>query len=420
MLPMRFRIFLIFILSISITNAQEVSIEQVYNWAKQNYPVYKQKEILKQKTSLQLNNTQKAYLPQVGINGQATYQSDVTKIPIQLPNMDMEEMSQDQYRVVAEINQLIYDGGEIKNQQEKLLLSELIQNQEIEVDLYTLRQRVSDLCFGVLLLDKQISQRRYLEDNIQSALEKSEVALENGITYRSTVYELKAELISSQQQRIEIEYNKMALFAMLSDLTGQKFSDTTQFKVPQDLVVGKEIQRPEMDLLSMKKQMIELDLKNLKQHWYPKVSAFVQGGYGRPGLNMLDNNFQAFAIGGVRFSMPLSGFYTHKNKLEIKELESEMIDTELASFKLLTKISEQKEIIDIQKYDLLIEKDQEIIDLRKEVLKSAESQLAHGVITSHEYINKLNATYLAQITKDLHQLQRIKAIYQQQIITGNQ
>lgn len=416
---MKSKLFIFFFVCFTLSFAQEVTIEQAYEWAKENFPVFQQKELLKKTTALNLNTTKKAYLPQIAINGQASYQTDVTSIPFQLPNMTIEEMSKDQYKIVGEINQLIYDGGVIHNQREKLQLSELLQLQEVEITLYNLRQKVSDLYFGILLTDKQLAQRNFLEENIQSALEKAEVALENGVTFRSSVNELKAELISNQQQRIEIEYNRKALIAMLSDLTDQPLNETTEFLMPEETHLEYVNLRPELDLFTLKKQMLEIERKKLNQHWYPKVGAFVQGGYGRPGLNMLDNDFQPFAIGGVRFSMPLSGFYTHKNEIEVLEIQSQWIDTEKDAFILNTQISEQKEKLDIQKYLRMMEKDEEIIALRKEVLKSAEEQLKNGVITSHEFINKLNATYIAEITRDLHQIQGLKAQYQQQIITGN-
>lgn len=206
---------------------------------------------------------------------------------------------------------------------------------------------------------------------------------------------------------------------MLSELTGQSLNESTVFLMPQISAMEFENQRPELELLDLRKQLLETEKKKIEQHWHPQVSAFVQGGYGRPGLNMLDDDFQAFAIGGVRFIMPLRGFYTIKNEIEMLKIQSDWLDTEKDTFLLNTKISEEKEKSEVEKYEKMIEKDREIIDLRKDVLASAEAQLQNGVITSHEYINKLNATYLAEITRDLHEIQKLKAYYQQQIITGN-
>ncbi|MXV38154.1 transporter [Flavobacteriaceae bacterium Ap0902] len=412
-------LILLFISLLSTSYAQTVTIDEAYQWSKENLPIYQQKELLKEQTKRNLSNTHKAYLPQVNLQGQATYQTDVTSIPIEIPGIEIEDMSKDQYQLVAEVNQLIYDGGNIKNKQERLQLSELMQLQEVEITLYNLRQRVSDLYFGILLTEEQIKQRKYIEETLQATLDQAEVALDNGVTAKADVNELKAELIASEQQRIEIQYKKEALIRMLEELTGHQFTDNVVFKTPEPIQTTIKNQRPEMEMFKLRQQMLEIERKKLNQHWHPQIGAFVQGGYGRPGLNMLDNDFKPFAIGGVRLSIPLSGFYTQKNELEKLEIESAMIDTELQTFEMNTRLESIEEENNIQKFEELIAKDAEIIALRQEVLESAKAQLNYGVITSHEFINKLNATYIAQITKSLHQLQQLKSQYQQLIITGN-
>ncbi|MGI9525492.1 MAG: TolC family protein [Weeksellaceae bacterium] len=412
-------LILLFVGLLGISFAQEVTIDEAYNWAKENFPIYQQKVLLKEQTKRNLSNTTKAYLPQVNLQGQATYQTEVTSIPMEIPGMEMEDMSKDQYKLVAEINQLIYDGGNIKNQQERLQLSELMQLQEVEITLYNLRQRVSDLFFGILLTDAQIEQRKYIEEILQGALDQAKVALDNGVTAKANVNELKAELISNEQQRIEIQYKKEALIRMLEELTGHQFTKEVTFRTPAPIQNTFNNQRPEIEMFRLRQQMLEIERKKLNQHWYPKIGAFVQGGYGRPGLNMLDNDFKPFAIGGVRLSIPLSGFYTQKNEFEKLEIESAIIDTEKQAFVINTRISNIKEENNIQKFEELIAKDREIIALRQEVLESAKAQLKYGVITSHEFVNKLNATYIAQITQSLHILQQLKSQYQQRIITGN-
>src|SRR5690606_11742021 len=158
--------------------------------------------------------------------------------------------------------------------------------------------------------------------------------------------------------------NRKSLLTMLSELTGQSLNESTVFLMPQISAMEFENQRPELELLDLRKQLLETEKKKIEQHWHPQVSAFVQGGYGRPGLNMLDDDFQAFAIGGVRFIMPLRGFYTIKNEIEMLKIQSDWLDTEKDTFLLNTKISEEKEKSEVEKYEKMIEKDREIIVLR--------------------------------------------------------
>lgn len=410
---------LLIILFLGILQAQELTLQACYDMARENFPAYKKLELAKKSTDLRLENSKKAWLPQAQLSGRATYQTEVTQLPISIPNMSIEPLSKDQYKVQGEVNQMIYDGGKIKLQQEQMLMNQLIQNQEVELTLYNLKDRVAQLYFGILLYQKQLTQRDLLEQNIISALDKAEVALENGVTFKSTVNELKAELIAAQMESEEIKFDKTAAQNMLSELIGTKITNETIFVTPNEDNLNFEITRPELALFNLQKQNLALQQKQIKQHWLPTVSAFVQGGYGRPGLNMLKNSFEPFAIGGIQFQLPLNGFYTEKNNLQLLEIQSEQIDTEIESFLLNTSILIEKEQEEIKKYQNLLLKDEQIIKLRNEVVKSAEAQLKNGVITSHEFITKLNTAHAAQITKNMHEILLLKSIENLKNIQGN-
>src|SRR6476646_6628120 len=64
-----------------------LSLQNVYTLAEQNYPAIRQKGLIKQTEDLALRNLATGYLPQLNITGQATYQSDVTRVDIPIPNI---------------------------------------------------------------------------------------------------------------------------------------------------------------------------------------------------------------------------------------------------------------------------------------------------------------------------------------------
>src|SRR6476469_1508126 len=106
--------------------AQELrtfSLQEAFRIAEQQYPLNQQKGLLKQTKNLALKNLNSSYLPQLTVNGQVSYQSDVTRISIPLPGIKIPEQSKDQYRAIAEVSQLLYDGGLVKNQKNIQLLT---------------------------------------------------------------------------------------------------------------------------------------------------------------------------------------------------------------------------------------------------------------------------------------------------------
>jgi hypothetical protein len=68
------------------------------NWLATTKSVWKLKRLIKQNSKIDLN-------------AQATYQSDVTSLPISLPNVTVNPPNKDQYRATVDVNQLIYNGG---------------------------------------------------------------------------------------------------------------------------------------------------------------------------------------------------------------------------------------------------------------------------------------------------------------------
>lgn len=396
--------------------SQTITLEESFELARQNYPLIQKKGLFEESTKYSLENASKAFLPQLNFNGQATYQSDVTRIPMALPGV--KEISKDQYRAQGEISQLIYDGGVVKNQKDLLKANEAVQLQNIEVSLNTLKERIAQLYFSVLLFDAQLKQRDIYKQNLVSALKKMEENLKEGTTFKSSVNELKAEIINADMAEIEIRSDQKAYKKMLALLIGKPLEDHIEFVMPQQISIASGLNRPELKLFELQKKSIDVQEQKLQSDWMPRVSAFVQGGYGRPGLNMLNPDFAPFAIGGVRFNFPLGSLYNYKNNKAIMDINRRQIDVDRQTFILNTNASLQKEKSDILKYLELMQQDEELIALREEITRSAQAQLNNGVITTNEYINKLNTENLARQMKNLHRIQLLKAQTTYKIIAG--
>lgn len=112
-------IFLFVVEGTISTHAQSsvrLTLDDCYTLARQNYPLIRQKELLVKSMEFTIANVKSGYLPQVSISAQATYQSEVTKVPFSAPGVDIQPLSKDQYKIAGEINQNIFDGGAVKSQ----------------------------------------------------------------------------------------------------------------------------------------------------------------------------------------------------------------------------------------------------------------------------------------------------------------
>ena len=402
----------IFLLFIGLINAQEtITLEQCYQWSRENYPLIKKKELIKKAEQYTTENALKGWLPQVNITAQATYQNDVTQFPVKLPNVNVEPLSKDQYKVYAEISQSIYDGGNIKNQKKLALTQSEIQNQQLAVDLDKLKERINQLYFGILQTDKQLAQLQLTKFDINEGIKKAEAQIKNGVIFRSNLDVLKAELVKIEQREIELKSVKLSFSQMLSYFIKRDLDENTQLQTPEKVLITETNNRSELKLFDAQKSLIETQKKLINTKNTPKLGAFFQGGYGKPGFNMLKNEFDTFYIAGVRLNIPITGFYSKKNDLQLLDNQSQDVEIQRENFLFNQNFTEIQQENDLDKMQNLIDKDDELITLRKSIKKASLAQLENGVITTNDYLREVNAEEQAVLTKIYHEIQYLLTQY---------
>ncbi len=407
-----------------------LSLEDCYRLTRENYPTVKKLDLVAKTEGYTLANANRAYLPQVSILGQATYQSEVTDLSKTIggalplpPNVSLPTIDKEQYKVVGEVSQLLYGGGAIHSQKAIVKAQSAVQAQAVETQLYTLKQRVSNLYFGVLLIDAQLSQNRLNIETLESQLKKAEVALKNGTTLPSNVNELKAEILRVTMQTTEYEAAQATYLQMLSTFIGKELTNASQLAEPapqsQSQTLSTEVFRPELKGFQLQESLLKAQEKQLNSEYIPKFSAFFQGGYGRPTLNMLSNQADFYYITGLRLQWNLSPLYNLSSKRHILRLNRESLATDRQAFLLNTQLELTQQSEQLKKLQKLIEQDEASVTLRHSVAKAAEVQLDNGVITTHEYLQKVNAWHLAQQTLILHQIQLLQAQENQKLIVND-
>lgn len=396
-----------------------LTLQNTYELAQQHYPLVKQKDLLKQTASLSIENLSKGFLPQVSFNGQVTYQSEVTQVSIPIPGISITPPSKDQYKLLADVNQLIYDGGIIKEQKAFQQLSQETEQQKIEVELYKVKERVNQLFLGVLFLDEQLKQVGLVQADINTGLTKMEAMVNNGVAFRSNANVLKAELLKTEQRVIELKASRKGLLDVMGLFTGENYDENTVLEKPQTAaVVNNDIQRPELKLFSAQQKLFSSQYKLIDAKNKPKASVFWQGGYGRPGLNFLKNDFAFFYTTGLRFNWSFGGLYTQKREKQLTEIGQKTVEIQKETFLLNTSTALKQQQAELDKLNQLIEKDAAIISLRIKVKDAAKAQLENGVITASDYLREVNAEDQSRQSLITHQVQLLQAQINYQTISG--
>jgi outer membrane protein TolC len=398
---------------------ESLSLSEAIQLAQSHYPMLGQKDLVQLTEKLSTKNINTAFLPQPIISGQATYQSDVTGISLPIPGFSIPSPQKDQYRVVAGVEQLVYDGGMVKTQKEIQHLNTGVEQNKVEVELYGLKARINQLYFNVLLQEELLKQNELVSKNIQAGIDKVEPQVQNGTMLRSNLLVLQAERLQAKQRTIEIKAARKGLLEMLSIYLGQPLPEELHLQKPQ-AISGADtlLQRPELQLFQSQSDLVAGQKQLIRSRNLPKANAFFQGGYGRPGLNLLSNEFKPFYITGFRINWPLGGLYTAGREKKLAVINQQTIDLQKQTFLINTKSQLQQLQADIDKYAALLATDKEIIEIRRQVTESAKAQLENAVITSNDFLIQVNAEDSARQAMILHELQWLQAQVNYQITMG--
>lgn len=417
---MRIIILASFLLLSSISrvfSGDTLTLNGCFDEALKNYPLIKQKKFLDSINTLKINNLNKSYLPQIYINSQATYQSDVTEVSFgksSIPQFSMPQIpsaDKDQYKITLDVNQIIYDGGQTSKFKEIENLNLLVDKQNNEVELYKIKDRVNQLYFGILLFQENEKILFSIQEDLKNKLKKVKSGVQNGIALSVNEDVLKSEFIKTEQQLLEIQLNKASFIKMLNLLSGLNITINTILRIPEVVVNtdSSENNRAELKLFDYQKSKIDAMSKTINLKTTPKVICFGQLGYGKPGLNMFKNEFDSYYIVGAKLSWNIWNWNQNKTEKQIIEVQKNIIDNQKEVFDKNTKISLEAELANISKYNELLKKDLEIIELKNKIVKVSESQLDNGIITTSEYVSELLSQNQAKLNYESHKIQLVKS-----------
>ncbi len=413
-------LWIIAVLCPALLLAQNLTLQQIIDSARLHYPATRQKKLVQQTANLTIDNLSKGNLPQVSINGQASYQSDVTGFNIPVPGINIEPLSKDQYKLTADVSQVLYDGGLIKQQQQLQSLQAAVEDQKAEVELYQLKQSITQVYISVLYIEEQLKQVELVKKELNTGITKFQAQVANGVALKSNVAVLKAELLKNDQHKIELTASRKGLIEVLGLFIQQQLPESVALQRPLTKTTASEvITRPELDLYEKQNLLLQQQNELIKAKNLPKATAFVQGGYGRPGINFLKNSFEPYGIGGLRVNWSLGSLYTAKKEKQLIEINKQSVDLQKETFLLNTQTQVKRQMSEIDKFQQLVSSDREIIEIRSSVKNVANAQLESGVITANDYLREVNAENQARQLLITHQLQLLQAQITLQLVTGN-
>lgn len=391
-----------------------VTLDYCYVQAEKNWPLAQQKDLLNNSSDLKISNLNKNWLPTLNLNGSGTLQSDVTQLSVSpVPGVIFQspEISKDWYKLTFDVNQSVYDGN-ITSYQKKLENFNLrIDQKNVQVNLYAIKERINQVYFSIFLIRQSEDILRTNLSLLDTTFKEVQSGVENGVQLATNADALHAEIIRTEQQMAELQSEMTTAFRILSDLVSVTIPESSHLVLPETRLtsLAYENKRPEYELFDIQQGRVGLMRNMVTTKWNPKLYAFGQLGYGRPGFNLLSNDFTTFWIFGAKLSWNFFNWNQNRNEKKILDIQKEIIRTQKETFDKNTRVSADKESGDILKISGILQQDEEIIALRKRITKTASVQLDNGVITSSDFITRLNEETRARFSFELHKIQLAQA-----------
>ncbi len=409
------------------TFAMSQTLEECQRAAEQNFPLIRQYGLIEKTTDLNVANIQKGWLPQVSASAQATLQSDVPAFHdefqklYQQMGITMEGLERDQYRVGIDVQQTVYDGGNIKSRKEIARRQGELQSRQNEVTMYNVRRRVNEMYFSLLLIDEQIQLNADLQTVLEGNEKKLAAMLKGGTASESDWQNVKAERLNVVQKMTGLKSQRTALVRMLSTFCAMEVNRLVKPEIPEN--TGSTVNlRPELKTIDAQLRLADAKEKALDATLMPRLGVFAQGYYGYPGYNMFEDmtgrKLSWNGMLGARLTWNIGALYSRKNDKAKLQAERETAEANRERFLLDNKMEQIQQNENISRYRQLMTDDEEIISLRSSIRKAAESKLAHGIIDVNDLVREINSENKARVEQCIHEIEMLKEIYNLKITTG--
>ena len=415
------RSILLSLMMLTVLTSQAQTLDECSKLAQEHYPEIRQYDLIAETEQYNISNAARAWIPQVVLSGQATYQSATPTYPeafnqmIAANGLDMSGIRKDQYKVAIDVSQNIWDGGQSKANREIAEAEAAVERSRVDVSLYDLQSRIQNLYFGILLLDERVAQTETLIEVLDANLNRMRTYYKNGVAMQSDVDAVEAELLTARQTLSQVEASRASYRRMLEVFIGQPLTDKTLTRPAMVEVASRTSLRPELAMFEAQSDKLAAQRKAIDASVMPRFSAFAQGYYGYPGLDMfksmVSSEWTLNAIVGVRMSWNIGAFYTKKNNISKLDAAERQIAVQRDVFLFNTEMQTTQDDGEIARLRSAIEDDNRIVELRRSVRMAAESRLENGVIDATDLLRKIADETTATLNRSTHEIELLQAIY---------
>ena len=416
---MRFLYLFVWILLSSNVWAQ-LSLDSCLSQSLRHFQFEREDLAIVEAKDLAVKNAGKSWYPQVNLDYNSTIQNQQIEFPSAGPGAPTLEIPLDFHRLLINFSQNIYNGN--ISAHKKRMESYASDNKlyELNIQKNNVRAQVVKIYMSLLLVNENKKIIQSNKQSLQNQLDRIESAEKYGAAQLVDAKTLEAEVLSVGQREVDLDNQYLLLLRQLSLLMGIDLPAEVELNVPVIEMKEDQIdQRPEMQLLKNQINLLETQKKLTGSSRLPNIRLYGSAGAGNPGYNIIDNNIQPMGMVGIGVRWNIWDWNETGNKKSILVINQQNIENAIRrqSIVLNADLNEQRQ--ELTRLNEIMKNDEEILEIREEVVEIKSAQLDNGIITSSEYIVELNKRSVAEHNLKIHELQLIQAKINYNIIAGN-
>ena len=395
--------------------ADSLHLDQLHAAAQQRDPRLRQLAIRESQTALRLRTIAAERLPSVSASAQAQHQSVVTEFPV-APGLIGPSLPHDTYDANVAISEPVLDPtrrARVAVERAQLARARA----DVATTLYGVRQQVNASFFAVATLAARHEALAATIADLEAQAKVVESRVRNGTALRGELSAIRAEMLRRRQDDVQLLAERDAALRVLSDLTGTTISPDAPIALPaleariREARAGQDSlrARPELERFERIRDVLARQAEAASAQTKPRISAFARGGIGKPGLNMLSLQPEAYWIGGVQLQWSPFDWGRSSRERETLELERSAVETESTAFRDALRRSTVSDLATVARLEQALAADDEIVTLREQIVRETTARFRESTITAAEYVDRQTELLTARIARGLHRVELAQA-----------
>ena len=396
-------------------SAHALTLEEARRLAHDNYPAIRQYRLLTQSRDFTLSNVAKGWWPKVSASAGTYAFTDPLKQNVQMEAMGL-SMKNWMTSGSVTVSQRLYDGGQTAAQRRVASAQNDVQQRQLDVSMYAVNERIDQLFFGILLLDAQLRQNGWLQEDLENSEQTVRSMMDGGLANPGDLDALLVERLKAKQQQEALAALRRSYLRMLGVFVGKTLAENEPLEKPAVAAPSsRTVNRPELSYYASQNLLIDAQRRQLDSQLRPTVSLFGTGLVHTKVSDLLNNGL---LMGGVSLSWNIGALYTRKNDIRKLETQRAMNDSQRETFLFQNRLQNEEADGRVESLRRQVVQDAEIVSLRERIRLRTEKKVQLGTESVSELVRNIHAVSLARVQQEQHEIELLKEIYGQKTLNN--